>query len=103
MASHYAALQGRFMLALDIQHVRMKQHATDKAQALQCLVDILVEDQLVTPDYIHGLTGREQQSATYLGQGIAIPHGTPQSRQCILKTGIRLAHFPEGVVWDGEK
>lgn len=52
MASHYAALQGRFMLALDIQHVRMKQHATDKAQALQCLVDILVEDQLVTPDYI---------------------------------------------------
>lgn len=102
MASHYAALQGRFMLALDIQHVRMKQHATDKAQALQCLVDILVEDQLVTPDYIHGLTGREQQSATYLGQGIAIPHGTPQSRQSILKTGIRLAHFPEGVVWDGE-
>lgn len=90
------------MLALDIQHVRMKQQATDKAQALQCLVDILVEDQLVTPDYIHGLTGREQQSATYLGQGIAIPHGTPQSRQCILKTGIRLAHFPEGVVWDGE-
>ena len=52
------------MLALDIQHVRMKQHATDKAQALQCLVDILVEDQLVTPDYIQGLTVREQQSAT---------------------------------------
>ena len=40
------------MLALDIQHIRMKQHATDKAQALQCLVDILVEDLLVTPDYI---------------------------------------------------
>ena len=76
------------MLALDIQHVRMKQHATDKAQALQCLVDILVEDQLVTPDYIHGLTVREQQSATYLGQGIAIPHGTPQSRQYILKLGF---------------
>lgn len=90
------------MLALDTPHVRMKQYAADKAQALQCLVDILVEDQLVTPEYIHGLTAREQQSATYLGQGIAIPHGTPQSRECILKTGIRLAHFPEGVVWDGE-
>ncbi len=34
MASHYAALQGRFMLALDIQHVRMKQHATDKARSV---------------------------------------------------------------------
>nr|WP_111895877.1 phosphoenolpyruvate--protein phosphotransferase [Acinetobacter sp. MB5] len=90
------------MLALDTQHVRMNQHAVDKAQALQCLVDILVEDQLVTPEYIQGLLGREQQSATYLGQGIAIPHGTPQSRQYILETGVRLAHFPEGVVWDGE-
>ena len=75
MASHYAALQGRFMLALDIQHVRMKQHATDKAQALQCLVDILVEDQLVTPDYIYGLTAREQQSATYLGQELPFRMG----------------------------
>lgn len=90
------------MIALDIQHVRMNQHAVDKAQALQCLVNILVEDQLVTPEYIQGLTAREQQSATYLGQGIAIPHGTPQSRQYILETGVRLAHFPEGVVWDGE-
>ncbi|WP_151708405.1 phosphoenolpyruvate--protein phosphotransferase [Acinetobacter brisouii] len=90
------------MLALDTQHVRMNQHAVDKAQALQCLVDILVEDQLVKPEYIQGLLGREQQSATYLGQGIAIPHGTPQSRQYILETGVRLAHFPEGVVWDGE-
>lgn len=90
------------MLALDTQHVRMNQHAVDKAQALQCLVDILVEDQLVQPEYIQGLIGREQQSATYLGQGIAIPHGTPQSRQYILETGVRLAHFPEGVVWDGE-
>lgn len=90
------------MLALDTQHVRMNQHAVDKAQALQCLVDILVEDRLVTPEYIQGLIGREQQSATYLGQGIAIPHGTPQSRQYILETGVRLAHFPEGVVWDGE-
>ncbi|MFT4020536.1 MAG: phosphoenolpyruvate--protein phosphotransferase [Acinetobacter sp.] len=90
------------MLALDVQHVRMNQHAANKAQALQCLVDILVEDQLVTPEYIQGLTAREQQSATYLGQGIAIPHGTPHSRQFILDTGVRLAHFPEGVVWDGE-
>ena len=90
------------MIALDIQHVRMNQRAVDKAQALQCLVNILVEDQLVTPEYIQGLTAREQQSATYLGQGIAIPHGTPQSRQYILETGVRLAHFPEGVVWDGE-
>ncbi|MAK31232.1 phosphoenolpyruvate--protein phosphotransferase [Acinetobacter sp.] len=90
------------MLVLEPQHVHMHQHAGDKAEALQCLINILVEDQLVTPEYLSGLEAREQQSATYLGQGIAIPHGTPQSREYILKTGVRLAHFPEGVVWDGE-
>lgn len=90
------------MLALEPQHIHMNQHAVDKTHALKCLVDILEKDDLVTPEYITGLINREQQSATYLGQGIAIPHGTPQSRECILKTGIRLAHFPEGVIWDGE-
>lgn len=90
------------MLALEPQHIHMNQHAVDKTHALKCLVDILEKDGLVTPEYITGLINREQQSATYLGQGIAIPHGTPQSREYILKTGIRLAHFPEGVIWDGE-
>lgn len=90
------------MLALEPQHIHMNQRAVDKTHALKCLVDILENDGLVTPEYITGLINREQQSATYLGQGIAIPHGTPQSRECILKTGIRLAHFPEGVIWDGE-
>jgi len=90
------------MLALEPQHIHMNQRAVDKTHALKCLVDILENDGLVTPEYITGLINREQQSATYLGQGIAIPHGTPQSREYILKTGIRLAHFPEGVIWDGE-
>lgn len=90
------------MLALEPRYIHMNQHAVDKTHALQCLVDILEKDGLVTPDYITGLINREQQSATYLGQGIAIPHGTPQSRECILETGIRLAHFPEGIIWDGE-
>lgn len=90
------------MLALEPQHIHMNQRAVDKTHALKCLVDILENDGLVTPEYIIGLINREQQSATYLGQGIAIPHGTPQSREYILKTGIRLAHFPEGVIWDGE-
>lgn len=90
------------MLALEPQHIHMNQHAVDKTKALQSLVDILVKDHLVTPDYLTGLINREQQSATYLGQGIAIPHGTTQSREHILKTGIRLAHFPEGILWDGE-
>lgn len=87
------------MFALQPSHIYMQQVATDKTQALQKLCEILVKDGLVTSEYLQGLNDRENQSATYLGQGIAIPHGTPQSRQAILQTGVRVAHFPQGVVW----
>ncbi|MBC7183899.1 MAG: HPr family phosphocarrier protein, partial [Marinobacter sp.] len=42
---------------------------------------------------------REQQSSTVLGNGIAIPHGTPESREAVLNTGIRILQFPEGITW----
>lgn len=88
------------MLILQPQHVTLHQTAQNKEQALQLIAQILVDDGLATPDYLTGLQQRESQSATYLGQGIAIPHGTPASREAILETGVRLVHFPEGVVWD---
>ncbi|MDO4223037.1 MAG: phosphoenolpyruvate--protein phosphotransferase [Acinetobacter sp.] len=87
------------MLMLESSHVYMHQHAADKAAALQCIANFLQQDGLTTVDYLIGLQQRESQSATYLGQGIAIPHGTPQSRQAIVKTGVRLVHFPQGVDW----
>lgn len=88
------------MLTLDPSHVSMHQVANTKAEALQRLADILVKDGLTMPAYLQGLQDREAQHATYLGEGIAIPHGTPASRDQIIETGVRLAHFPQGVAWD---
>lgn len=90
------------MLTLSTADILMHQHADNKTQALQLLANALQKDQLTTADYLHGMTTRETQTSTYLGQGIAIPHGTPESRQAVLQTGIRIAHFPQGVAWDDE-
>lgn len=90
------------MLILHPHHVSMHQTANNKDEALQILANILVKDGLAKSDYLSGLQQREQQSATYLGQGIAIPHGTPSSREHIIETGVRLAHFPNGVTWDND-
>lgn len=87
------------MFVLQPNHIYLNQSANDKQHALQQLADILVKDNLVKPEYLQGLQDREAQTSTYLGQGIAIPHGTPASREAILQTGVRLAHFPDGVDW----
>ncbi|STY94015.1 phosphoenolpyruvate--protein phosphotransferase [Moraxella bovis] len=93
------------MLNLTATDVRMNAQATNKDEALSLLAKILSEDGLATADYLAGLQAREAQTSTYLGQGIAIPHGTPESRSFVQQTGVRLVHFADGVVWndDGER
>ncbi|WP_323156161.1 fused PTS fructose transporter subunit IIA/HPr protein, partial [Pseudomonas oryzihabitans] len=91
------------MFELNAQHIRMAQQAPDKATALAMLAESLVTDGLVAPGYLEGLKAREAQGSTYLGQGIAIPHGTPQTRDQVHVTGVRMMQFPHGVDWgDGQ-
>ncbi len=87
------------MLELNAQHIHMRQHAADKPAALALLGEVLVADGLVAPGYLDGLRAREAQGSTFLGQGIAIPHGTPETRDQVFTTGVRLLHFPAGVDW----
>ena len=87
------------MLELTIEQISMGQSAVDKPAALQLLAEKLVADGLVAEGYLAGLQAREAQGSTFLGQGIAIPHGTPDTRDLVFATGVRLLQFPEGVDW----
>ena len=91
------------MLELTIEQISMGQTAVDKSAALHLLADKLVADGLVAEGYLNGLQAREAQGSTFLGQGIAIPHGTPETRDLVHTTGVRLLQFPQGVDWgDGQ-
>jgi len=91
------------MLELAKEQIAMGQVAADKPAALRLLADRLVADGLVAEGYLEGLQAREAQGSTFLGQGIAIPHGTPQTRDLVFATGVRLLQFPDGVDWgDGQ-
>jgi len=91
------------MLEFTTAQIAMGQEAVDKSAALTLLAARLVEDGLVAEGYLAGLQAREQQGSTFLGQGIAIPHGTPQTRDQVFATGVRLMQFPAGVDWgDGQ-
>ncbi|WNG59293.1 phosphoenolpyruvate--protein phosphotransferase [Archangium gephyra] len=92
------------MLTLTRDDVRLGCRAADWRAALDLAAAALVEAGRVSAEYREGLLAREAQSSTYLGHGIAIPHGTPESRRYVRSTGVRVLQFPEGVPWhDGSR
>lgn len=59
----------------------------------------LVSRGLVASSYIDGMKDRERSASTYLGNGVALPHGTYESKDAINGTGIVVAQYPDGVSW----
>lgn len=92
------------MLTLGSDDILLDCHADHWQAALNSAANALVEVGFVEPDYRDGLHDREAQSSTFLGNAIAIPHGTPESRQHVKQTGVRVLQFPHGVQWhDGQQ
>lgn len=57
----------------------------------------------VAPEYVDGMLEREKLVSTYLGESIAVPHGTIETKKYVKKTGIVFCQFPEGVQWGEEE
>ncbi len=56
----------------------------------------------VSPEYIPAMLERERTVSTYMGLGVAIPHGTSDAKKEVQKSGIVFLQYPEGV-WFGEE
>lgn len=87
------------MLTINTSDIILSQVAVDKAEAILSIAFSLVEQGYVDTGYHEGMRAREAQNSTFLGSGIAIPHGTTDTRHLVNKTGVTLHHFPEGVDW----
>ena len=91
------------MFQLSVQDIHPGEKAGDKEEAIRQVAAALVHDGNVAEGYVNGMLAREQQTSTFLGNGIAIPHGTTDTRDQVLKTGVQVFQFPEGVTWgDGQ-
>ncbi len=75
----------------------------NKQDAIITAGQMLVNAGHVGNDYIDSMLDRENVSPTYLGNGIAVPHGTNESKGTIKSTGISIVHVPEGVEYEGDE
>jgi phosphocarrier protein FPr len=83
--------------------VRVGATAADRDAAIALVGGMLVESGSVTSDYVVEMRAREKIVSTYLGNGIALPHGTNEARTAIKRTSLAVAQFPKGVQWGDEK
>jgi phosphocarrier protein FPr len=88
------------MIQLTSQHIQLHAHAANKEDAIRQVGRVLVEAGNIGAGYIESMLGREQQANTYLGNGIAIPHGMGKDRELIQQTGVAVVQFPDGVEWN---
>jgi len=70
-----------------------------KEAAITYVGELLVERGHVAPSYLDAMLLREETVSTYLGNGVAMPHGTFESRDAVVSTGIVVAQFPDGIDW----
>lgn len=79
--------------------IRLQQHATDKDSAIRAAGQLLADAGCIDVAYIDSLLRRETVANTFLGHGVAIPHGMGEDRHLIRQTGIAVLQFPEGLEW----
>ncbi|EHK9004497.1 fused PTS fructose transporter subunit IIA/HPr protein [Vibrio vulnificus] len=92
------------MLKLTSSDITLQQSADNKLDAIKSIAAALTAKGLVEQGYVEGMLNREAQNSTFLGNGIAIPHGTTDTRDLVQNTGGAVHHFPHGVEWgDGNK
>ena len=87
------------MFQLSQQDIHLGATASNKQEAIRQVAAALTKAGCVSAPYVDGMLQRELQTSTYLGNGIAIPHGTTDTRDLVLNTGVQVFQFPQGIEW----
>lgn len=91
-------------MRFDRNLVFIKADFRSKEEVVEFLGNQLVQAGAVHPDYVKAMHQREQDIGTYITEGIAIPHGTEESRGLVKKAAIAVLKVPQGIEWiDGQK
>ncbi|MDI6103484.1 PTS sugar transporter subunit IIA [Actinoplanes sp. NEAU-A12] len=87
---------------LDPRAIRLTEKADDRDDAIRRCGQALVDIGAAEPGYITTMLAREQSISTYVGEQVAIPHGTLAGKDLVKRDALAVLRFPEGVDWDGE-
>ncbi|WP_054026148.1 PTS sugar transporter subunit IIA [Bacillus sp. FJAT-28004] len=91
------------MTILSTEKVKLNVNIKDKYEAIRMVGQMLVDAGHAPQSYIDKMIEREESLSTYIGGGLAMPHGTNESKALIQSTGMAIITVPGGVDFGGEE
>ena len=79
------------------ENVKVGLPSVTKEEAIKAAGELLLKSGYIEKEYIEGMLARERDISTYIGKGIAIPHGENAVKEFVKKTGIVIMQYPDGV------
>ena len=88
---------------LDTDRIRLGGTATDRDGAIREVGEMLVAAGAIDPAYVDAMFDRERTVSTFMGNSLAIPHGTNEAKDQIRRSGLSVIRYDEPVDWNGEE
>jgi mannitol PTS system EIIA component len=88
---------------LSLDQIKTPGRATSKDDAIREAGQLLVDAGAVSPAYVDAMFEREKSVSTYMGNYLAIPHGTNESKDEILRSALSVVRYDRPIDWDGNE
>ncbi len=88
---------------LTLAQIKVPGTAASKEEAIQEAGQILVDAGAVSPAYVDAMFEREKSVSTYMGNYLAIPHGTNEAKDAISKSALSVIRYDDPIDWDGNE
>ncbi|MFJ7728648.1 PTS mannitol transporter subunit IICBA [Neobacillus sp. NPDC097160] len=85
------------------ENIFLNQEFASKEEAIRFAGSVLVKAGYVKESYIDAMIARDEMTSTYMGNDVAIPHGTEEAKKDVLNSGFTVLQVPNGVDFDGQK
>ncbi|WP_010524163.1 PTS mannitol transporter subunit IICBA [Nesterenkonia sp. F] len=88
---------------LTLDRVRIHSGSATQQEAMAEAADVLVSAGAVTEDYLAAMQAREETVSTFMGNELAIPHGTGDAKDAVKASALSVARYDGGVDWGGQQ
>lgn len=85
------------------ENIFLNQSFANKEEAIRFAGSVLHKAGYVKENYIEAMVARDEMTSTYMGNDVAIPHGTEEAKKEVLKSGFTVIQVPDGIDFDGSK